>query len=240
MWPLIPAPAKNPHQWLRSASHGVLSFCQRASGNFPKRDKAMADVPLSTRSIRPRQILCHTHVMNSENTHPIPAPILIADDSDNDVFMLKARCQMARLTNPIVSVADGEATIAYLQGEGIYQNRAEYPYPVLLLLDLKMPRKNGFEVMEWIKAHPAHRQLPIIVLSAFGAAHQISRCYQLGARNFLLKPIDFQSLRKSLSKVRDLSLATHADHCCLESTGVHVAAPEPIRQGFMMMAQSER
>lgn len=154
--------------------------------------------------------------MNTEPIQSVPAPILVADDSDNDVFMLKSRCKLARLANPIFSVPNGNVAIAYLKGEGIYKNRAEYPYPILLLLDLKMPVKDGFEVMEWIKANPEHHHLPVIVLSAFGAVHQISRCYRLGARNFLMKPIDFQNLVKSLAQVRDLNLVNHGEHCCLE------------------------
>jgi len=79
-------------------------------------------------------------------------PILLAEDNDDDVSLMRRAFERARILNPLVVVSDGEQAIAYLKGEGIYKNRAEYPLPNLLLLDIRMPKKDGFEVLRWVRA----------------------------------------------------------------------------------------
>ena len=82
------------------------------------------------------------------------ATILLAEDDQNDVFFMQRAFSQARLLNPLKVVRDGEETIQYLQGEGVYADRVQYPFPVLLLLDLRMPRRNGFDVLEWLRQQP--------------------------------------------------------------------------------------
>jgi CheY-like chemotaxis protein len=122
--------------------------------------------------------------------HPEPV-ILVAEDNDNDVALLLRAFQKGKLSNPVQVVRDGEQAIAYLQGEGRFQNRAEYPLPSLLLLDLKMPRKDGFEVLEWIRRQEGLRALPVVVLTLSEELKDVNRAYQMGANSFLVKPIDF-------------------------------------------------
>jgi len=121
-----------------------------------------------------------------------PEPvILIAEDNDNDIVLLLRAFQKGNLSNPVQVVRDGEEAIAYLQGDGRYQNREEYPLPSLLLLDLKLPRKDGFEVLEWIRRQPGLKALRVVVLTLSEEIRDVNRAYQLGANSFLVKPIDF-------------------------------------------------
>lgn len=117
--------------------------------------------------------------------------ILVAEDNDNDVALLLTGFQKGKLSNPVQIVRDGEEAIAYLKGEGRYANREEYPLPSLLLLDLKLPRKDGFEVLEWIRRESDLKALRVVVLTLSDQIRDVNRAYQLGANSFLVKPIDF-------------------------------------------------
>src|SRR5439155_17333120 len=123
---------------------------------------------------------------------PDTAVILLADDSDDEVMLSRRAFRDAKLLNPLQVVRDGDEAIAYLKGEGRYANRAEYPLPALLLLDLKMPRKNGFEVLEWIREQPSLSGLRVIVLTSSQELRDVTRAYRLGANSFLVKPADFE------------------------------------------------
>jgi CheY-like chemotaxis protein len=119
------------------------------------------------------------------------AIILLAEDNDNDVLMLRRAFSKANFLNPLHVVENGEEVIAYLKGEGRYANREEYPLPSLLLLDLKMPRKNGFDVLEWIRGQSGLAALRVVVLTSSDEIRDVNRAYQLGANSFLVKPVDF-------------------------------------------------
>src|ERR1051326_5358774 len=97
-------------------------------------------------------------------------PILVADDDENDIFFLRRAIDRARLHNPVVISRDGQEAIDYLQGSPPYQNRAQFPLPGMLLLDLKMPKVNGFDVLSWISQRPELKDLIIVVLSS--SAHE--------------------------------------------------------------------
>lgn len=118
--------------------------------------------------------------------------ILLAEDNEDHVLLTKRAFRMAGLLNPVVTVQNGEEAIAYLKGEGKFANRSEYPLPTLLLLDLKMPRKNGFEVLEWLRTQPELSSLRVVVLTTSDRILDVNRAYQLGANSFLTKPVDFR------------------------------------------------
>ena len=118
--------------------------------------------------------------------------ILLAEDNEDHVLLTRRAFKMAGLLNPLVVVENGEEAIAYLKGEGKYANRSEYPLPTLLLLDLKMPRKNGFEVLEWMRGQPELSGMRVVVLTTSDRIHDVNRAYQLGANSFLTKPVDFR------------------------------------------------
>jgi CheY-like chemotaxis protein len=91
-------------------------------------------------------------------------------------------------------VRDGEEAVAYMSGTGPYANREEYPLPDLVLLDLKMPKCDGFEVLQWLRQQPGFRTIPVVVLTSSEQVRDVNRAYELGANSFLVKPFDFTNL----------------------------------------------
>ena len=122
------------------------------------------------------------------------ATILLADDDEDDVFLLDRAFKEARVPNPRNRVADGEQVLAYLDGAGKYSDRRIFPYPLFLLLDLQMPTMDGFEVLKWIRQHPHHKRLPVIALTGLESQPVLLRAYDLGANSLHKKPSNFQEL----------------------------------------------
>ncbi len=116
------------------------------------------------------------------------APILIAEDDDADVFLLRLACERAGVPNPLVVAADGREAIRYLQGEPPFSERAKHPLPALFLLDLKMPILDGFDVLEWVGRQPDLKQLPVIILSSSGEPRDREKARALGACDYIVKP----------------------------------------------------
>jgi len=117
---------------------------------------------------------------------------MIVEDREDDIFLMRRAFDKAFLTNPVQVVRSGEEAVAYLSGEGKYANRAEYPLPVLILLDLKMPGMDGFEVLTWIRQRDGIRGLPVVVLTSSSEIRDVNRAYALGANSFFVKELDFQ------------------------------------------------
>jgi CheY-like chemotaxis protein len=123
---------------------------------------------------------------------PDQAVILLAEDREDDILIIKRAFAMAKIVNPIQVVRDGEQAIAYLKGEGLYTNRLEYPLPDLLLLDLKMPRVDGLEVLRWCRQQAQLSTMRIVVLTSSTEMNDVNLAYGLGANSFMLKPNDFE------------------------------------------------
>ena len=104
--------------------------------------------------------------------------ILLAEDDDNDVLLIQSAFKGAGILTPIYVVRDGDEVIAYLKGVGKYANRADYPLPSVLLLDLKMPRKTGFEVLQWIRSERTLQTLRVIVLTGSTDLLDLNKAYQ--------------------------------------------------------------
>src|SRR5258705_8683596 len=115
---------------------------------------------------------------------PDQAVILLAEDREDDIALIRKAFARAYVLNPLQVVRDGEEAIAYLSGEGKYSNRAEYPLPDLLLLDLKMPRIDGFEVLKWIREQPGLSALRVVVLTSSEDIRDVNVAYRLGANSF--------------------------------------------------------
>jgi CheY-like chemotaxis protein len=122
------------------------------------------------------------------------AVILLVEDRDDDIALIKKAFAKAFVVNPLQVVKNGEEAIAYLEGEGKYSNRAEYPLPELMLLDLKMPRIDGFEVLKWVRQQPGLATLRIVVLTSSEAIRDVNMAYSLGANSFMVKPMDFEDV----------------------------------------------
>ena len=119
--------------------------------------------------------------------------ILLAEDQDDDAALLQRAFERANVPNYYI-VRDGEEAIGYLKGIGRYSDRRAFPFPNLLLLDLKMPRKSGLEVLEWIRSQQSIRRLPVIALTSSHLYADVNRAYDLGINSYLIKPTDFNEL----------------------------------------------
>lgn len=120
--------------------------------------------------------------------------ILMADDDEDDQLLAREALAENRLANLIHFVTDGEQLLAYLRNQTPYEDRAAYPRPGLILLDLNMPRMDGREALREIKADPELRTIPIVVLTTSKAEEDIIRTYDLGANSYITKPVSFEGL----------------------------------------------
>lgn len=117
--------------------------------------------------------------------------ILQVEDEANDVFLLQRAFLQAAIPNPVQVATDGQMAIDYLSGIGRFADRAKYPLPGLVLLDLKLPRRSGREVLEWIRSKPGLSKLIVIVFTSAQYVGDVSLAYELGANSFIIKPFDF-------------------------------------------------
>src|SRR6478736_75172 len=120
--------------------------------------------------------------------------ILVADDDQNDVFFLRRAFQKSGFAHLVMHVMDGQEAIDYLRGESDYSDRSRFPLPSLLLLDLKMPKVDGFDVLTWLKGRSELKEIPVVVLSSSSREDDIQRARSLGANDYLVKPSDFEQL----------------------------------------------
>ena len=115
--------------------------------------------------------------------------ILLVEDDSNDVLLLQRAFRRAGLTQSLQVVSDGDQAVCYLSGDGEYSDRARHPMPALILLDLKLPRRSGLEVLEWLRAQPPQiKNLPVIVLTSSRLSEDVDRAYGLGANSYMAKP----------------------------------------------------
>jgi CheY-like chemotaxis protein len=120
--------------------------------------------------------------------------VLIVDDDENDLLLMQRALAKASIFGQVMVVRAGEEAIDYLSGEGKYGDRKLYPLPSLMLLDLKMPMVDGFDVLAWCRERGHGRSLPIVVMSSSNHDSDIARAMALGATSFRTKPNDFQQL----------------------------------------------
>ena len=129
--------------------------------------------------------------------------VLYVEDDRDDVFFLQKAFGKAGITNPVTVLKDGQDAIEYLAGYGVYADRAVYPVPGLILLDLNLPKKNGFEVLEWIRKQPGFSTTPVLVLSASNQPSDIHTACALGANAYVVKPANPDELLKVALSIKD-------------------------------------
>ena len=120
--------------------------------------------------------------------------ILLAEDNETDALLLKRAFEKADVDTPLTVVRDGQEAVSYLRGEKQFSNRQEHPFPILMLLDLKMPLMDGFDVLSWLKDQPELKRLLVVVLTSSNLQADIDRAYDLGANSYLVKPTGFDRL----------------------------------------------
>ncbi|MBE9048008.1 response regulator [Pleurocapsales cyanobacterium LEGE 10410] len=123
-------------------------------------------------------------------------PILLVEDDYNDVLLIKRAFRKADLQPLMSIVSDGDEAISYLLRKGRYADPKRFPIPLLVLLDLKLPRRSGLEVLAWLRKQPELKRLLVVVLTSSQEDSDLDRAYDLGANSYLVKPINFQELVK--------------------------------------------
>jgi CheY-like chemotaxis protein len=118
--------------------------------------------------------------------------VLVVDDNETDALFILRSLDNAGVKNPLRVVNDGEEFVDYMEGTGNYEDRKMYPLPGLVLLDLKLPKRDGFELLNWVRGHSKFSALPVIVLTATQELQDVNRAYQAGANSFLVKPMNFK------------------------------------------------
>ncbi|MFW9258042.1 MULTISPECIES: response regulator [unclassified Nostoc] len=126
--------------------------------------------------------------------------ILLIEDSANDAELILAALSENHLANEVVVVRDGEEALDYLYRRGLFRLRME-GYPVVVLLDLKLPKIDGLEVLAQLKSDPVMRVIPVVVLTSSREEPDLVRCYELGVNAYVVKPVDYHDFVDSIKGV---------------------------------------
>jgi CheY-like chemotaxis protein len=126
----------------------------------------------------------------------MPETILYVEDDPNDQVLVQRA--LKKLASPVVVITanDGDEAIAFLEGHGKYGDRQSFPLPSVIFLDIKLPKKGGFEVLEWLKEQPLLKRIPVVMISGSNLQQDIDRAYHLGASAYLVKPVEVEELQK--------------------------------------------
>jgi CheY-like chemotaxis protein len=142
----------------------------------------------------------------AERLETIEQPILLVENNQDDILLILRAFQRAGINRRIQAVTSGMDAVAYLQGTPPYDGREKYPLPALVMLDIKMPGMDGFEVLRWIRRQWEFFQLCVVMLTSSDHISDANQAYHLGANSFLVKPLDFQNAAE-LARSLDTLLA---------------------------------
>ena len=142
-------------------------------------------------------------------------PILLVEDNPDDVLITKRAWSKGRIKNSLFVVNNGEEALKFLNKE---ENYTDVPLPCLILLDLKMPKMNGFEVLEVIKADDKLKNIPIIVLTSSNRYEDIDRAYKLGCNSYIIKPVNFEKFTKAITSLQQYWL----NICTIPSSSANI------------------
>jgi CheY-like chemotaxis protein len=153
-----------------------------------------------------------------------PLSILVAEDELKDVLLLRHAFAKAGVKAPVYFANDGQEVLDYLQGNSPFDNPVEFPLPNLLLLDLKLPRVSGFEVLEWLRQQPRLKHLLVVVLSNSGNPEAMTRAYSLGANAYVVKPHEPKELVSIVARLQNYWLSINAESDLVLAAPVFLAA----------------
>ncbi len=141
-----------------------------------------------------------------------PLTILVAEDEIGDILLLRRAFEEAGVSSPVYFARDGLEVIDYLGGKAPFDDPVKHPLPALLLLDLGLPRMDGFQVIKWIRNEPRLRYMAVVVFSSSEDPQHVSRAYELGANSYIVKPVDPHDLVRIVSQLQQywLSINTPA------------------------------
>ena len=133
--------------------------------------------------------------------NPRPINVLLAEDDPDDRYLISEALDESRLNIHLYIVEDGDELLDYLYRRGNYADEAKWPIPGLILLDLNMPRKDGREALQEIKADPHLRRIPVVVLTTSRAEEDIARTYDTGISGYIQKPVSFTGLLEVMNAI---------------------------------------
>lgn len=147
---------------------------------------------------------------SSDGFHPATkhGPVLYVEDDDNDVLFMQKAYQQAALGPALKIASDGQEAIGYLSGCGPFADREQNPLPCLVLLDLNLPFKTGFEVLAWIRLQEQFKTLPVIIYSASAQQQDRQRAADMGANEYCVKPVDRRQIVELLKRISERWLVT--------------------------------
>jgi len=146
-----------------------------------------------------------------------PGTVLIVDDDLEDIRFTQRTIAAVSPQLRVMGLHSGKELISYLQAEHGYSDRTEFPYPSLILLDLRMPGMHGFHVLSWLREHPPHNFIPVVVLTASGEMMLAQQAYALGARSFLTKPIGVNEFKETMGTFESLLSSAYWIICLVET-----------------------
>ena len=128
--------------------------------------------------------------------------ILLVEDSSSDAALVTRAFERTGVENPIRRVKDGEEALGYLTGAGAFADRKEHPLPAVILLDLNLPRFNGYQLMIWLRMQPELKRIPVVVLTESHDTDSINRAYDADANSYLVKSGDGEEIARLVEMVR--------------------------------------
>lgn len=167
------------------------------TGNRSRCGKIVKPVIIKAGSTKPSTLT--GSLLSGFFVYYMPYEILLIEDDSNDVLLIERAFNQVSLQINLKVVSDGDSAVAYLEGSGRYCDRKQNPLPSLILLDLKLPRRSGLEVLSWLRQQPVLRRIPVVVLTSSRENSDVDQAYEIGVNSYLQKPVSYDSLNQLVS-----------------------------------------
>jgi CheY-like chemotaxis protein len=136
-------------------------------------------------------------------------PILLVEDNEDDIFFMHRALKSAELRRPVHVVNDGELAIQYFRGEGVFACRADYPLPCFVFLDLKLPKRSGIDVLQWVRSQPETQGTVVVILTSSSEPKDIEMATRYGANAYLVKPAKAPDLVEMVQAIKSFWFQYH-------------------------------